>query len=101
MNTTHHETLRAVSFVANAIAQLYSSGIVPKAESIAAEFAGKIPHDLYNRIVEEIQIHVRRYNYKQACSIAEMAGVLSEFYAEYAECEDIDTALNRVLPIKD
>ena len=101
MKTTNHEIIRAVSFVANSIANLYSSGILPKAEVLAAEFAGKIPHDLYNRILEELKMHIQHYNYKQACAIAEVSGVLSEFWAEYADCEDVDTALNRVLPIKD
>lgn len=101
MNTTHHEILRAISFLSEAVAQMYSSGTIPKEEFIAKEFAGKIPHDVYNRIIEEIQLHSRRYAYKQACAVASCAGVLSQFMAEYAECEDIDLALDKVLPIKD
>ena len=91
----------AISFVANAIAQMYSSGIIPKEEAIAEQFSGKIPLDIYARLIEEIRIQSRRYNFHRASQIAGAAGVLSEFYAEYAECEDADDALSRVLPIKD
>ena len=88
----------AISFVANAVAQMYSSGIIPKEEAIAEQFSGKIPLDTYARLVETIQIESRRYNYHRASQIAEAAGVLSEFYAEYAECENADDALSKVLP---
>lgn len=88
----------AISFVANAVAQMYSSGVIPKKEAIAEQFSGKIPLDTYARLIEEIQIHSRRYYYHVASQIAEAAGVLSEFWAEYADCEDVDTALSRVLP---
>lgn len=88
----------AISFVANAVAQMYSSGIIPKEEAVAEQFAGKIPLDTYARLIETIQIHSHRYNFHKASQIAEAAGVLSEFYAEYAECEDVDDALSRVLP---
>ena len=88
----------AISFVANVIAQMYSSGVIPKEEAIAKQFAGKIPLDTYARLIETIQIESRRYNYHKASQIAEAAGVLSEFWAEYAESGDVDDALSRVLP---
>ena len=91
----------AISFVANAVAQMYKHGIIPKEEAIAEQFSGKIPLDTYARIIETIQIESRRYNYYKASQIAEAAGVLSEFWAEYAESGDVDDALSRVLPIKD
>lgn len=89
----------AISFVANAVAQMYSSGIIPKEEAIAEQFSGKIPLDTYARLIEEIKIHSRRYNYHRASQIAGAAGVLSEFYAEYAESGDVDDALSKVLPV--
>lgn len=94
----NQDILRAVSFLSETIAQLYTSGVVPKAESFSKEFSGKIPLELYNRIIEEIQLHVRRYNYQQACATALAAGKLSEFMAEYVECEDIELALSKALP---
>lgn len=88
----------AISFVANAVAQMYSSGIIPKEEAITEQFSGKIPLDTYARLIETIQIHSRRYYYHVASQIAGAAGVLSEFYAEYAESGDVDDALSKVLP---
>lgn len=89
----------AISFVANAVAQMYSNGIIPKEEAIAEQFAGKIPLDTYARLIETIQIQSHRYNYHKASQIAEAAGVLSEFWAEYAESGDVDDALFKVLPV--
>lgn len=89
----------AISFVANAVAQMYKHGIIPKEEAIAEQFSGKIPLDTYARLIETIQIESRRYNYYKASQIAEAAGVLSEFWAEYAESGDVDDALFKVLPI--
>lgn len=89
----------AISFVADAVAQMYKHGIIPKEEAIAEQFSGKIPLDTYARLIETIQIHSRRYNFHRASQIAGAAGVLSEFYAEYAESENVDDALSKVLPI--
>lgn len=88
----------AISFVADTIAEMYRHGVLPKEEAIAEQFSGKIPLDTYARLIETIQIHSRRYNYHKASQIAEAAGVLSEFWAEYAESGDVDDALSKVLP---
>lgn len=88
----------AISFVADAIANMYSKGVIPKETAIAEQFSGKIPLDTYARLIETIQIQTRRHAYYQACNTAEAAGVLSEFWAEYAESGDINDALSKVLP---